>query len=168
VKCPGFDYNDVTVPIITKNLKPGSYCHKNTDGTIRKGSPINTNAKNKNMRDFWDSEIIQTASCNQKSPFLPKGTNHAAPFPVEIPNICIAKVCKPGDKVLDPFCGSGSTGEAALMNGCNFIGYELIQKSANIAKYRLQKCQQHIASFSAKAKAKVLSIAPSQQSRKAA
>jgi DNA modification methylase/ParB-like chromosome segregation protein Spo0J len=168
VKSEDFDYNDVTVPIKTKNIKPGSYCHKNVDGTLRKGSPINTKATSKNMRDFWDSEVIETASCNQKSPFLPKGTNHTAPFPVEIPNICIAKVCKPGQTVLDPFCGSASTGQAAMMNGCNFIGYELIQKSANMAIYRLNKVQQHIASLSQKVKIKVRSIAPVQPLRKAA
>ncbi len=168
VKSPNFKYNEVTVPLKTKNLKHGSYNHKNTDGTRRKGSPINTNATTKNIRDFWDDEVIETASCNQQSPFLPKGTNHTAPFPVQIPNICIAKVCEPGDTVLDPFCGSGTTGEAALINGCNFIGYELIQKSANIAMYRLRKCQQHIADIAKKKTPQIITMEPGQNLEKAA
>lgn len=167
-KGPNFAYNDVTVPLKTKNLKPGTYNHKNTDGTRRKGSPINTKATSKNMRDFIDDEVIETASCNQNSPFLPKGTNHAAPFPVQIPNICIAKVCKPGDTVLDPFCGSGTTGEAALMNGCNFIGYDIDPKSVKMSNYRLRKCQKHIAAIAANKTAKVRSIVPVRSMKKAA
>ncbi len=41
-----------------------------------------------------------------------KGNNrlgHTAPFPEEIPNISIQNFSKPGDKILDPFSGSGTT-----------------------------------------------------------
>lgn len=168
VKSLDFDHNVVTVPVKTKNKKPGVYNHKNTDGTRRNGSPISTNATRKNIRDFWNDEVIETASCHQKSIFLPKGTDHAAPFPVGIPNICIAKVCQPGDTVLDPFCGSGTTGEAALMNGCNFIGYELMQKSANITKYRLQKCQEKLVAESADKRSRIETLEPTHQLDKAA
>lgn len=33
-------------------------------------------------------------------------------------------IAKPGDVVLDAFCGSGSTGRGALLEGCRFIGIE--------------------------------------------
>lgn len=168
VKSGDFDYYDVTVPIKTKNLKTGSYCHKNIDGTLRKGSPINVKAKSKNMRDFIDDEVIESASCNKISQFLPKGTNHPAPYPVALVNILLSKVCKPGETVLDPFCGSGTTGEAALLKGCNFIGYELYANYANMAKYRLQNILQHLVSLSYKKKTKVVSIEPVQPMRKAA
>ena len=41
--------------------------------------------------------------------------------------LCKWRVCyisKPGDVVLDPFCGSGTVGEAALRNGRRSIGIE--------------------------------------------
>jgi hypothetical protein len=38
--------------------------------------------------------------------------------------------------VLDPFCGSGSTGEVALKLGRNFIGIELYSEYAEIAEER--------------------------------
>ena len=45
----------------------------------------------------------------------------------------------PGDTVLDPFCGTGTTGVAAVMHGRNFIGYDVSdtcikQSSVRIAK----------------------------------
>jgi len=42
-----------------------------------------------------------------------------------------------GQRVLDPFCGSGSTGVAAKRTGRSFIGVELISEYANIAQARI-------------------------------
>jgi DNA modification methylase len=50
---------------------------------------------------------------------------HFATFPLALPTRCIAAGCKPGGAVLDPFCGSGTTGAAALDLGRTFIGIEL-------------------------------------------
>jgi DNA modification methylase len=36
----------------------------------------------------------------------------------------VAAASKPGDLVIDPFCGSGSTGAAAIAHGRRFIGIE--------------------------------------------
>ena len=41
--------------------------------------------------------------------------------------------------VLDPFCGTGTTGVAALMLGRRFIGIDLYQEYADIARARCQK-----------------------------
>lgn len=43
------------------------------------------------------------------------------------------------DSVLDPFMGSGSTGEACLLTNRKFIGIELEEKYFNISKERLEK-----------------------------
>ena len=50
---------------------------------------------------------------------------HFATFPVEIPRICILAGSRPGDTVLDPFGGSGTTGAVALENGRKAILCEL-------------------------------------------
>jgi 16S rRNA G966 N2-methylase RsmD len=42
--------------------------------------------------------------------------------------------------VLDPFCGSGSTGVAALQEGFSFIGIEKEAEYAEIALARLANC----------------------------
>jgi DNA modification methylase len=46
-------------------------------------------------------------------------------------------VTPPGGTVLDPFCGSGSTGKAALLEGFDFIGIELDAEYAALARDRI-------------------------------
>lgn len=50
-------------------------------------------------------------------------------------------VCPPGGVVLDPFAGSGATGMGAILAGCSFIGIELSDQYAAIAR---QRCAQAI------------------------
>lgn len=50
---------------------------------------------------------------------------HFAVFPPELPTRCIKAGCKPGGTVLDPFSGSGTTGEAARRLGRKYIGIDL-------------------------------------------
>ncbi len=49
---------------------------------------------------------------------------HPAPFPVELPRRLIELFTYPGDLVLDPFMGSGSTAVAAVRTGRNYVGYD--------------------------------------------
>ncbi len=44
----------------------------------------------------------------------------------------------PGDKILDPFMGSGTTGAAALKLGRQFVGIELDEKYYHVAKRRIE------------------------------
>lgn len=37
----------------------------------------------------------------------------------------LVKICPPGGTVLGPFTGTGTTGVAALREGCKFVGIEL-------------------------------------------
>lgn len=49
----------------------------------------------------------------------------------------ISKICLPGQSILDPFCGAGTTGIAALKNGCYFDGLDIEIDNVNISKARL-------------------------------
>mgnify|MGYP001565588677 CR=1 FL=1 len=53
------------------------------------------------------------------------GINHFAQFPLELPEVCIKASTRPGDVVLDPFAGSGTTLEVAKRLGRKYIGIEL-------------------------------------------
>ncbi len=44
-----------------------------------------------------------------------------------------------GDVVFDPFMGSGTTGKAAMSNGRNFIGIEIVAEYCEIARERFKK-----------------------------
>ncbi|MGD0726406.1 MAG: site-specific DNA-methyltransferase [Spirochaetia bacterium] len=62
---------------------------------------------------------------------------HTEPFPVEIPRRALMATCPPGGCLLDPFCGSGTSGEAAIELGCDFVGIEINPRYAELAKRSL-------------------------------
>ena len=62
---------------------------------------------------------------------------HPAPFPVELPKRLIQLYTKPGDVVLDPFMGSGSTAVAAVRAGRQYSGYELSAVYCALAERRI-------------------------------
>lgn len=50
---------------------------------------------------------------------------HFATFPPELVRICVFAGSRPGDLILDPFNGAGTTGLVALENGRDYIGIDL-------------------------------------------
>lgn len=65
------------------------------------------------------------------------GKNHPTEKPVDLLSFYITNSSKEGDLVLDPFMGSGSTGESCILNNRNFIGIEIDHKYFEIADNRL-------------------------------
>lgn len=61
---------------------------------------------------------------------------HMTEKPVDVMRHLV-KICAPGGLVLDPFTGSGSTGEGALLEGRRFLGFEMSAEYAQIARDRL-------------------------------
>ena len=53
----------------------------------------------------------------------------------------VCAVSKPGDTILDPFMGSGTTGVAAVKLGRRFIGIEISREYYNIALRRIQQAE---------------------------
>ena len=72
---------------------------------------------------------------------IPSRDQHPTEKPVELAAHFILLHTKPGDLVLDPFCGSGSTGEAALRLGRRFLGIDLEQRWVDMARLRLERTQ---------------------------
>lgn len=62
---------------------------------------------------------------------------HPAPFPVELPRRLIELYTCADEVVLDPFLGSGTTAVAALQTRRHFVGYEIEEKYAELARARL-------------------------------
>ncbi len=63
--------------------------------------------------------------------------DHPTPKPLALMVELIKDFTDPGDVVLDPFCGSGTTGVACLRLGRRFIGIEREPRYAAIARERL-------------------------------
>jgi DNA modification methylase len=67
-----------------------------------------------------------------------EGNKHPTVKPTDLMRYLCRLVTPPGGLVLDPFCGSGSTGKAAALEGFNFIGIEREAEYAEIARRRIQ------------------------------
>lgn len=68
---------------------------------------------------------------------VPRLNNHPTVKPVALMRWLVRLVTPRGGLVLDPFAGSGSTGKAALLEDCSFIGCEMTPEYIPIAEARL-------------------------------
>lgn len=93
------------------------------DGTGQEAFVTITDKRNK--RSVW--------TVNTK----PYKEAHFAVYPTELIEPCILAGSKEGDIILDPFSGSGTTGEVALKHGRNYIGLELNPEYAKLSEKRL-------------------------------
>jgi DNA modification methylase len=82
-------------------------------------------AETRNLRDVW---TVTTKSY---------GGAHFSVYPAELITPCILAGCPPGGVVLDPFFGSGTTGEAALRLGRHCIGIDINPDYCLLAKERI-------------------------------
>ena len=84
----------------------------------------------RNKRDVWTVTV--------------KGIKeaHFATFPEKLIEPCILAGCPRGGVVLDPFCGSGTTGIVSVRNERNFIGIELNPEYAEMSERRITKEEQ--------------------------
>ena len=62
---------------------------------------------------------------------------HPTVKPTDLMRWLVRLVTPPGGHVFDPFTGSGSTGRAAILEGCRFIGAELTPEYVPIARARI-------------------------------
>lgn len=74
---------------------------------------VNELVERRNIRTVWSL------------PLEGQSEAHFATFPTELAKRCILSGSKPGDVILDPFMGSGTTARVALSMGRQFIGCEI-------------------------------------------
>ena len=94
-----------------------------------KSSEKQNNPLGKDPSDLW---FISTQS---------SGELHFAVFPEKLIQPLILCSTKPGDVVLDPFIGSGTTAKVALKYNRKYIGFELNKEYIEIAKKRINNLQ---------------------------
>jgi DNA modification methylase len=79
----------------------------------------------RNRRDVWTI------------PTQPYRGAHFATFPEKLVEPCILAGCPVGGVVLDPFCGSGTTGAVAVRLGRRFVGLDMQPKYLELARERI-------------------------------
>lgn len=109
---------------------PQRYPDKRHHKESRRGE-LSGNPRGKNPGDVWDIPSV-------KSNHVEK-TAHPCQFPVELAERLVLALSDPGDIVLDPHVGSGSTIIAATMHERVGWGCDLEPSYVEIAKDRLQQ-----------------------------
>ena len=67
--------------------------------------------------------------------------DHEAKFPVELPRRLVRLLTDPGDLVLDPFVGSGTTAVAAIELARRFMGFELQPQYVQLARTAVDRAR---------------------------
>lgn len=115
-----FNLDAVRVP----QKYPGKRHYKGPNKGQFSGNPLG-----KNPADVWDIP-------NVKGGHIEK-TAHPCQYPVALVQRFVRALTSPGDLVADPFCGSGSAGVAAILEGRDFAGCDLSPDYCDIARERL-------------------------------
>ena len=123
-----FTINNILV-MVKNNAVVNQHYMKNCEFTIyaRKGKqrPLN----NRGVKSALDTMMPN-----------PKTKTHPTEKPVEYIKTLIGNSTQKGDVVLDPFCGSGSTGEACKALGLNYILNDIDKEYYKKTKNRIKKC----------------------------
>lgn len=97
----------------------------------------------KKFATYSGNEYVANGTRNKRSVWTvtTKGYKeaHFAVYPPELITPCVLAGSAEGDTVLDPFSGSGTTGEVALQNGREYIGVELNPDYAELSQRRITK-----------------------------
>jgi site-specific DNA-methyltransferase (adenine-specific) len=110
-KCAGYDFQRTGLRVADSRLR--------MDGAT-------TVAETRILRSVWSG---------------PTGWNGAVDHPALMPKLmaerCVRSVTRPGDVVLDPFCGAGTTGVLSLTAGRSFVGWDIDARYLKEARSRL-------------------------------
>ena len=129
---------------------------KDFNATSKEGFDISSNSQDKHYarmreemgidKEFNYEELIKSGKCPTRPEFdtwnVPSVTYkgaHFAVYPPELIEKPILSCCPEQGIIIDPFMGSGTTGEVAKLNNRKYIGLELNPEYAILANERISK-----------------------------
>ena len=129
---------------------------KDFNASDKEGFAISSNSQDKHYarmreemgidKEFNYEELIKSGKCPTRPEFdtwnVPSVTYkgaHFAVYPPELIDKPILSCCPEQGIVIDPFMGSGTTGEVAKLNNRKYIGLELNPEYAILANERISK-----------------------------
>lgn len=122
--------------------KYGPLTGRDSDGAHRTKANLNRKMTNGVGWGYADGEDAKPRTRNRRSvwtvPTEPYSGAHFATFPRALIEPCILAGCPPGGVVLDPFFGSGTTGQVAQQLGRRFIGIDINSANAPLQEDRLR------------------------------
>ncbi|QNM93953.1 site-specific DNA-methyltransferase [Mycoplasma sp. Pen4] len=119
-----------------KKIKP------NSKGCLPKNVFINKN--DEMINSLISNYQLQKETLNSYSNVIYGATssrslNHQAIQPEYVPQKYILACTNENDIVLDPWCGSGTTGVVAVKNGRKFIGFEILSEYVELSNQRISE-----------------------------
>lgn len=144
VKEPAVGFYNAT-PAGSLGTKKPNARRRGNSRTFRGGGAYTYNqAKNNSAiveRESHGNVPNETGKRNRRSVWTiatrPYKGAHFATFPEELVRPCILAGSRPGNIVLDPFAGSGTTGSVAAQEDRDFVGIEINPNYCEIIKQRL-------------------------------
>jgi DNA modification methylase len=123
-----FDNEAIREPAVTEPKEPTAIPysqHIQKGGKTSQRLGTSTAEGTRNKRSVW---TVTTKGYKEA---------HFAVYPPELITPCVLAGSAEGDTVLDPFSGSGTTGEVALTHGRNYVGVELNPEYAALSEKRI-------------------------------
>lgn len=134
---PPKTFNPIKTPTVRSGLEMLTH-NKLPDGINKKRrGMLNTE---KTRINIWSYAVGMGGTTSDKIAF-----KHPAVFPEKLAKDHILSWSNPGDLVLDPMCGSGTTCKMALLLGRRYIGIDISQAYIDICKERLRGIQEQLA-----------------------
>lgn len=99
---------------------------------VKKGPSGTFNNDGKVIHDFFESGLTPASE--------KKYGNHPTQKPLKLIKHFVEVLSNPGDTIVDPFMGSGTTGVASVELGRNFFGVEYDANYFDVAVKRLENC----------------------------
>ncbi len=120
----GADYLFDVDPIRVPQKYPGKRAWKGPRAGAYTGNPLG-----KNPGDVW---VFPNVKANHV-----EKTIHPCQFPIELVERFVLAVTRPGDLVVDPFLGAGTTACAAVLHGRRAAGAEIVPAYVALARERI-------------------------------
>lgn len=126
-----FDLNAIAEPLAESSVRRLAEDIENQNGSFRANGgqkhikAVGGENGTRNKRSVWNVSVAKYAEA------------HFAVYPPELITPCVLAGSEPGDVVLDPFSGSGTTGEVALKHERNYVGVELNPSFASLSERRI-------------------------------
>lgn len=127
---PGYYYPNIMTESILIFRKPGPTLHQERGIQEKEAAAFE-------IDDLFKREIANDVW--HIAPVPPNHLPHPCPFPEEIPYRLIRMFSYPGDTVLDPFVGIGTTAKVARALGRHYIGYDVQPAYIEIARRRVNE-----------------------------
>lgn len=135
---PDFNLEEV---MVKPNAPRGNHMRKHVDPDGRVYRSIKVNGK---LYTYYDDDPVAPSDVWSDVSHLQQKDPERTGYDTQKPKALLDRILRcssrSGDLVLDPFCGSGTTLEAAKSLGRNFIGIDSCGVTSNIIRRRLQGC----------------------------